>query len=180
MKKKVLALILSSVMALSLIGCGSDNAQPSTDTPATEDTTTSTEDSAPAEAETEAAPAADEASDAAATDGTALKIAIVSSPSGVDDGSFNEDNYNGILTFIESHPDCTVTPVQETTGDVTAAVQAVADVVADYDVIVCCGFQFAGISTIAEENPDVKFILVDSFPSDAEGNEVTVDNIYAM
>ena len=55
MKKKVLALILSSVMALSLIGCGSDNAQPSTDTPATEDTTTSTEDSAPAEAETEAA-----------------------------------------------------------------------------------------------------------------------------
>lgn len=180
MKKKVLALILSSVMALSLIGCGSDNAQPSTDTPAAEDTTTSTEDSAPAEAETEAAPAADEASDAAATDGTALKIAIVSSPSGVDDGSFNEDNYNGILTFIESHPDCTVTPVQETTGDVTAAVQAVADVVADYDVIVCCGFQFAGISTIAEENPDVKFILVDSFPSDAEGNEVTVDNIYAM
>lgn len=175
MKKKVLALILSSVMALSLIGCGSDNAQPSTDTAATEDT--NTEDAAPAE--TEAAPATDEASDASA-DSTALKIAIVSSPSGVDDGSFNEDNYNGILTFIESHPDCTVTPVQETTGDVTAAVQAVADVVADYDVIVCCGFQFAGISTIAEENPDVKFILVDSFPSDAEGNEVTVDNIYAM
>ncbi|MCI9254453.1 MAG: BMP family ABC transporter substrate-binding protein, partial [Lachnospiraceae bacterium] len=110
----------------------------------------------------------------------ALKIAIVSSPSGVDDGSFNEDNYNGILTFIESHPDCTVTPVQETTGDVTAAVQAVADIVADYDVIVCCGFQFAGIATIAQENPEVDFILVDSFPSDAEGNEVTVDNIYAM
>lgn len=177
MKKKVLALILSSVMALSLIGCGSDNAQPSTDTAATEDTTTGTEDAAPAETES----AAEDAADAAeTTDGTALKIAIVSSPSGVDDGSFNEDNYNGILSFIESHPDCTVTPVQETTGDVTAAVQAVADVVADYDVIVCCGFQFAGISTIAEENPDVKFILVDSFPSDAEGNEVEVDNIYAM
>lgn len=30
-----------------------------------------------------------------------LKIAIVTSPSGVDDGSFNEDNYNGILSFIE-------------------------------------------------------------------------------
>mgnify|MGYP002510222092 FL=1 len=161
MKKKVFALILSSVMALSLIGCGSDNAQPSTDAPAAEDTTTNT-------------------SDTSATDGTALKIAIVTSLSGVDDGSFNEDNYNGILTFIESHPDCTVTPVQESTGDVTAAVQAVADIVADYDVIVCCGFQFAGISTIAEENPDVKFVLVDSFPSDAEGTEVAVDNIYAM
>ena len=30
-----------------------------------------------------------------------LKIAIVTSPSGVDDGNFNEDNYNGILSFIE-------------------------------------------------------------------------------
>ena len=181
MKMKVLALILSSVMALSLVGCGNDNAQSSTNEPATEDTAT---DDAAAEAEPEVTDdaQADAAGDAAPaeTDGAALKIAIVSSPSGVDDGSFNEDNYNGILTFIESHPDCTVTPVQETTGDVTAAVQAVADVVADYDVIVCCGFQFAGIATIAEENPDVKFVLVDSFPSDAEGNEVTVDNIYAM
>ncbi|MDE6844737.1 MAG: BMP family ABC transporter substrate-binding protein [Lachnospiraceae bacterium] len=185
MKKKVLALILSSVMALSLFGCGSDNAQPSTDTAATEDTTTDTEDTA-ADDTTDADAADTDAADdtaSAETEGTdtaALKIAIVSSPSGVDDGSFNEDNYNGILTFIESHPDCTVNPVQETTGDVTAAVQAVADIVADYDVIVCCGFQFAGISTIAEENPDVKFVLVDSFPSDAEGNEVEIDNIYAM
>lgn len=112
--------------------------------------------------------------------GDGLKIAIVSSPSGVDDGSFNEDNYNGILSFIESHSDATVTPVQEPTGDTAAAVQAVADIVADYDVIVCCGFQFAGIATTAQENPDVKFILVDSFPSDADGNTIEVDNIYAM
>ena len=109
-----------------------------------------------------------------------LKIAIVSSPSGVDDGNFNETNYNGILAFIAEHPEATVTPVREETGDVAAAIQAVADIVADYDAIVCCGFQFAGIATLAEENPDVKFILVDTFPSDANGAEVAVDNIYAM
>ncbi len=109
-----------------------------------------------------------------------LKIAIVSSPSGVDDGSFNENNYDGILAFIEAHKDATVTPVKEETGDVAAAVQAVADIVADYDVIVACGFQFAGIGPIAQENPDVNFILVDANPVDAEGNETTVDNIYAM
>ncbi len=184
MKKKVLALILSSVMALSLFGCGNSD-QPATEEVPAEEATESTDDT---DAATEEAPEAeaestDDAAEAEAQETTgdaALKIAIVSSPSGVDDGSFNEDNYNGILTFIETHPDCTVTPVQETTGDVTAAVQAVADIVADYDVIVCCGFQFAGIATIAQENPDVDFILVDSFPSDAEGNEVTVDNIYAM
>ena len=28
-----------------------------------------------------------------------LKIAIVTSPSGVDDGSFNQDNYNGCLLY---------------------------------------------------------------------------------
>lgn len=114
--------------------------------------------------------------------GEGLKIAIVSSPSGVDDGNFNENNYNGILAFIEANEGATVTPVREETNDVAAAVQAVADIVADYDAIVCCGFQFAGIGTLAQENPDVSFILVDSNPFDAEGNEIAegVENIYAM
>ncbi len=110
---------------------------------------------------------------------TGLKIAIVTSPSGVDDGSFNEDNYNGILNFIKENPNATVTPVNEPTGDTAAAVQAVADIVADYDVIVCPGFQFAGISSIALENPDKKFILIDSDPA-AQGEQTVFDNIYAM
>lgn len=184
MKKKILALVLASVMSFSLVACGSsaDTTETTTEETTTEETTT--EDAATEEATTTEETAAEETTDAEETTeetaGAALKIAIVSSPSGVDDGSFNEDNYNGILSFIEANPDATVTPVQETTGDTAAAVQAVADIVADYDVIVCCGFQFAGISTVAQENPDVKFILVDSFPSDAEGNTVEVENIYAM
>lgn len=111
-----------------------------------------------------------------------MKIAIVSSPSGVDDGSFNENIYNGILSFIKENPEVSLTPIREESGDVTAAVQAVADIVADYDVIVCCGYQFAGIGALAKENPNVKFILVDSNPSDESGQEITngVDNIYAM
>ena len=110
-----------------------------------------------------------------------LKIAIVTSPNTVDDGSFNENNYDGIVSFIESRGNIdTVTPVQEPTGDPSAAAQTVADIVADYDVLVCTGFQFAGIATVAGENPDKKFILVDSFPTDAEGAEVEVENVYAM
>lgn len=124
------------------------------------------------------APATNEGGETPAAEG--LKIAIVSSPSGVDDGSFNENNYNGILAFVNANEGATVTPVREETGDVAAAVQAVADIVADYDVIVCCGFQFAGIGTLAQENPDVDFILVDTYPSDADGAEVEVENIYAM
>ncbi|HWS43130.1 MAG TPA: BMP family ABC transporter substrate-binding protein, partial [Pseudoflavonifractor sp.] len=111
---------------------------------------------------------------------TPLKIAIVTSPNTVDDGSFNEDNYDGILNFIAARGNIdSVTPVQESTGDPSAAVQAVTDIVADYDVLVCTGFQFAGIATVAKENPTKKFILVDSFPS-ADGADVELENVYAM
>ena len=155
-KHRLLPLFLCAALAAMLLaGCGS----------------------APAE-DTEAAEAT-ETTEAAAS-GEGLKIAIVSSPSGVDDGSFNQNNYQGILDFISENPDATVTPVQETTGDSGAAINAVQDIVADYDVILCCGFQFAGITQIAQDNPDVDFILVDAYPSDAEGNDIEVDNVYAM
>lgn len=154
MKKKILSLIIASVMVLSLAACGNSGNEAANGNSTGQ-----------AEGSTE----------------VNLKIAIVTSPSGVDDGSFNEDNHNGILSFIEkTNHTASVTPVRESTGDTAAAVQAVADIVADYNVIVCCGFQFAGIASIAQENPDVKFILVDSFPTDADGNEIEVDNIYAM
>lgn len=111
-----------------------------------------------------------------------MRIAIVSSPSGVDDGNFNQDIYGGILKFIEENQDVKVTPIREESGDSAAAVQAVADVVADYDVIVCCGFQFAGIGNLAQDNPDTKFILIDSWPT-IDGVEVTedqvIENVYA-
>jgi len=108
-----------------------------------------------------------------------LKIAIVTSITGVDDGNFNENNYKGITEFIDNNPGSTVTAIQEPSGDTTAAVQAVSDIVADYDVIVTPGFQFAGISQVASENPDKKFILVDSEPA-AVGEQTTFDNVYSM
>lgn len=154
--KKFTALTLSLAMAASLAACGGSDTK-------------------------ESAPAESAAAESSAPEAAGLKIAICTSPNTVDDGSFNEDNYNGILSFIDSRGGIdTVTPIQETTGDNAAAVQKVSDVVADYDVLVCTGFQFAGISTIAQDNPDKYFILVDSFPSDDTGATVELDNVYAM
>ncbi len=114
-------------------------------------------------------------------DAKGLKIAICTSPNTVDDGSFNEDNYNGILAFIESRGKIdSVNPIREESGAPASAVQAVADVVADYDVLVCTGFQFGGIGDLAKDNPDKKFILVDSFPTNAAGETVELENVYAM
>lgn len=158
--KKLLAILLAGVMTASLVACGSAPAEeskaPETQTETQTETNTDTD-------------ATEEVT------GAALKVAIVSSPSGVDDGSFNQDNYNGVLAFIEENPATTVTPVREETGDVAACNQLVADIVADYDVIVCCGFQFAGIGDIAAENTNTKFILIDAWPT-VEGVELTADN----
>lgn len=167
MKKKLLALTLSlGLVAAFMTGCAST---PAETTPSTGDTG-STGDTTPTPTPT---PGTD-------AEGAALKIAIVSSPSGVDDGSFNEDNYNGVLAFLESNPASTVTPIREESGDPAASVQAVADVVADYDVIVCCGFQFNGIGVLAVDNPDTQFVLVDVYPVDETGAEVELTNVYAM
>lgn len=161
--KKILALSLALVMALGLGACAKKPATTETDvSPVIPSTDVTAE------------------PDADATD--ALKIAIVTSPSGVDDGSFNQNNYEGIKAFIAKHPNSTVTPIQE--ADIANSVNAVADIVADYDVIVTPGFQFGGITTLAQENPDKKFILIDAWPLGEDNMDLPedqpVDNIYAV
>jgi basic membrane protein A len=107
----------------------------------------------------------------------AMKIGIITT-SGVDDGSFNQNCYDGIKAFIASHPTATVRDIKE--PDMNKCISAVADVVADYDALVLPGFNFAAIGDIAKQNPKKKFILVDSAPTDAKGNQVQLDNVYSM
>ena len=106
-----------------------------------------------------------------------ISVCIITS-SGVDDGSFNQDCYNGIKAFIEEHPDCTVTDIKET--DYNELIPTVEKSAGDYDVFVLPGFNFAGIGDIVKNNPDKKFIVVDSTITDSEGNAVTLDNVYTM
>jgi len=159
--KKSLALALSLALSLSLAACGggqsgtSGSSPASTDTPAAEGTDTP----------------------APVTDVPGLRVGIVTS-SGVDDGSFGQDCYNGILEFANQHPEASYNSVKE--SDIGKVVQAVADVVADYDVVVMPGFQFASAGVIAAENPDKYFILVDAAPTDENGEEVELGNVYSM
>ena len=160
--KKLLALCLAMAMTFALTACGGGSSS------------TSQSSGSQSGSASQSQPTGD---------AQGLKIAIVTSPNSVDDGSFNEDNYNGVLNFIASRGDIdTVTPLQETSGDTAAVAQLVGEIVADYDVIVATGFQSAGIGPVAQDNPDKYFILVDTFPSDAEGVTIEegLDNIYAM
>lgn len=109
--------------------------------------------------------------------GEPFSVCIITS-SGIDDGSFNQDCYNGILAFLEEHPDCSVTDIKE--SDYNELIPTVEKSVGDYDVFVLPGFNFAGIGDIAQNNPDKKFLVVDSTITDSEGNAVTLDNVYTM
>ncbi len=164
MKKVIKTLItgiVTGAMILGLGACGAGN-------PATTQDTADT-------------PAADvSTADAAVTEdasGKGLSICIITS-SGVDDGSFNQNVYEGIQAFVGNHSDCTVKDVKE--SDLTKLISTVEGLVGDYDVFVLPGFNFAGIGDIAQANPDKKFIVVDSTITDSEGNPMSLDNVYTM
>jgi len=155
--KKVLLIAFALVLTLGLVACGGADAGQEIDQDAQNVETIA---------------------DDAVTGEDALRIVVVTSPSGVDDGSFNQNNYEGVLAFIEAGGNATVNTVREPEMD--NAVSAVEQIVANYDIIVLPGFQFAGITPVAEANPETYFILVDTFPVDEAGDEVTLDNVYAM
>ena len=123
------------------------------------------------------APPAGPAEDPADTPKEGLRIVIVTSGSSVDDGSFNQDNYEGILDFIKNNPEASVRAV--TSSDIASSINDVEAVVGDYDVVVLPGFQFSDVSYLAVENPEKFFILVDTFPAEYEGKDEFA-NIYAM
>ena len=66
------------------------------------------------------------------------------------------------------------------TADLSQCIQAVQDTIADYDVLVLPGYNFAAIGEIAADNPDKDIILVDSAVTNSDGTEVELDNVYSM
>ena len=168
--KKIISLLLATTMTMALVACGAkEAAAPATDADAKETAVEETEEDA------------EEVADEATTDAAeGMKILFVSSPSGVDDGSFNQNSYKGVEDFVAANPECTSVALKEETGDTEACRQFVEQNVADYDVIVACGFQFAAIGDIADDNPDKYFILVDSTPTYEDGSDAECANIYSM
>ena len=114
---------------------------------------------------------------ASAEGGKPLKILIVTS-SGVDDGNFNQDCYEGIQAFLADHPDCTVTDIKE--PDMAQLIPTVEKLAGDYDVFVLPGFNFGMCGDVVLANPGKYFLVVDSTITDSEGNPVAANNVFTM
>jgi len=140
--KKLFAMLLVLVMALSLTGCGGSDA-PAANAPA-------------ADAPAANAPAAD------APAASEYKVAMVTDYGDITDQSFNQTTWEACLAFAEQ-TGTEVKYYKPTTNDTASRVASVELAIAEgYNVIVMPGYAFG--TTVAEVSgnyPEVKFVALD-------------------
>ncbi len=160
--KKFLALTIATLMTASLAACGGSGAASS----------------APA-ASSEAAPASSAAASEAASAGEdgKFELALITDIGTIDDKSFNQGAWEGLKKYAEekniSHK--YYKPTEKSNDAYLSAIELA--VKGGAKVIVTPGFLFEEPVYIAQDQyPDVKFILIDGNPHDADYNYKTGDN----
>lgn len=167
MKKKAMSLLLAAAMTATLFaGCGSDNGAASNDSTTGNDAVKeSTE--------------AGTSDNAGSTDG--YELALVIDVGTIDDKSFNQGSWEGVQKYGDENgiaykyyksAEATTDSFQET---IELAIEGGAK------VVVCPGYLFEEpIYNMQTAHPDVKFILIDGEPHDADYNYETTDNTMAV
>ena len=166
MKKKLLSLLLVAAMSATMVsGCGSSDSSNASDNTDTNNTVADTE-SASVTTKTE--------------DGNA-ELALVIDVGTIDDKSFNQGSWEGVEKYGEENgisynyyksAEATTDSFQNT---IELAIEGGAK------VIVCPGYLFEEpLYNLQDQYPDVKFILIDGEPHDADYNYATEDNTMAV
>ena len=149
MFKKVLALMLALVMVLSLAACGSKE-EPVVETPVAE--TPATEEPAAEE------PAAEEPVVVEEIDFT---VGLVTDVGGIDDKSFNQGTWEGIVKFAADNGVDTKYLQSESDADYIPNLSAFSD--EELDIIIAPGFLFAdAMLDVAADFPDQSYLIIDS------------------
>ena len=155
MKKRVMSLLLAAAMAVSMFAaCGgsSDNGGNAASTEGTEATS----------------------SNAAA----GYEIALVTDKGNIDDKSFNQGSWEGVVAYCEAN---NVThqyykPEEASDEGYLAAIQLAVD--GGAKVVVCPGYLFeVAVFNAQTMFPDVKFILLDGAPHTPDGQYQTEANV---
>lgn len=162
-----MSLLLAAAMTATLFaGCGSDNGAASNDSTTGNDAVKeSTE--------------AGTSDNAGSTDG--YELALVIDVGTIDDKSFNQGSWEGVQKYGDENgiaykyyksAEATTDSFQET---IELAIEGGAK------VVVCPGYLFEEpIYNMQTAHPDVKFILIDGEPHDADYNYETTDNTMAV
>ena len=156
--KKIIAVLMALAMVLAHVAC----AKPAPTEPA----------AAPADqAAAPAAPAA--ASEPAAKAEGGMKVALVTDVGNIDDKSFNQGAWEGVVAFCEGkglkqgEGYDYYRPSEDSTE---ARVETINTAIANgANVVVCPGYLFEdAIFTVQGSNPDVQFLLLDGEPHSAD------------
>lgn len=153
--KKILALLLASVMVLGLAACGGDNT-PAEDTDAgTKEPATTTETSA------------NDIPDSMTSEDGKYELAFVTDVGQLKDKSFNQGTWNGVKGYAAAHG-LSYKYYQPANGDQATdddrydAMKAAAE--GGAKVVVCAGFmQGTALAKAAAEFTDVKFVFIDGW-----------------
>lgn len=167
--KKILALLLASMMVLGLAACGGESTdttnQNETTTEGTETTETTAKDP-------------DSIPDTMTSEDGKYQIAFVTDVGQLKDKSFNQGTFDGVKLYADANglsykyyqP---ANSSEATDDDRYDAMKAAVD--GGAEVVVCAGYlQEAALKRAAMEFPDVPFIFIDGYPlQDDSGNTLT-------
>ena len=148
--KKFLALALAAVMALALVACSNSSNGEESGSPAP--------------------------SGSGAT--SDLYIALITDVGNIDDKSFNEGSYNGVIAYAEetgAKYDY-FRPSEDTT---TARVETMESAISrGANVLVCPGYLFGeAFATVPQDHPDVLFLGIDMTEADLGENATVPENV---
>ncbi|WP_099468933.1 BMP family lipoprotein [Konateibacter massiliensis] len=173
MKKKLLSLVLAGCMVASLAGCGSSNT--TTTEPAKDSTATTTE-------TTDAAEATDDTAAQSEASAEGYELALVTDIGTIDDKSFNQGAWEGVVQYAEESGKTYkyYQPAEKTTDSYAETIELAIE--GGAKIVVCPGYLFEEAVFIEQDlNPDVKFILLDGEPHNADYSEYkTADNTMAI
>lgn len=171
MKKKFVAVILSSLLCVSILaGCGGGNNN-TTNTPSNNNTTTNN------------TVQKDTAQDEVALNSkyekiqTDLKVGMATDSGTIDDRSFNQNTWEGIEGSIEN---CKyLRPSGETDADYLESIGNLYD--AGYHFIVLPGYKFErAVHTAQAKYQDAKFVILDGTAVDESGAVANAENTVAV
>ena len=104
-----------------------------------------------------------------------IKVGMVTDAGTIDDKSFNQGTWEGVLEYKEDNPNTEVQylmPTGETTQDYLEAIDNLA--MTGVEVMVLPGFKFEEALGVAQEKyPEIKFVAIDAEPlsgTDVDGN----------
>jgi basic membrane protein A and related proteins len=151
--RKWLALLLAVVFIFAVVGCGE------ADTP----------------------PVVDNGDDAVDEEPGELRVGMVTDAGTIDDKSFNQGTWEGILLAASDFGLETryLQPGGTTEADYITEIGNLVD--ADFKFIVTPGFKFeTAIFDVQDRYPDAKFVLIDGYPHAGDWDPVVKDNVVSI